>query len=114
MQEELDPIREMVAALASIGRNRVPVALIAGAWRDTLYPELEQRVGERLSIGMSDSQLNEFEALVDAEDQEGATRWLTTHVPRYREIVAEESDRLIREAVDWFARQTAPHLEEID
>ncbi len=108
-----DPIKETVAGLASLGRSGVSVALIAGAWRDILYPELQERVGQRLSIGLSDTQLREFEALVDNGAQEAAAHWLSTHVSDYPEIVAEESDRLICEAVDWFAHQTAPPVEEI-
>jgi len=34
---------------------------------------MESRVGGRLTLGLSDAQLDEFEALVDADNQDGAS-----------------------------------------
>lgn len=103
--EQRDPVEATIAGLASRGCDSIPSHLVAGAWRDTLYPELESRVGARLTVGLTDAQLNEFEALVDSDDDEGAARWLADHVPLYPQIVAEELESLIGEAVDWFARR---------
>lgn len=47
-----------------------------------IYDELELRVGTRLSEGMSDGQLEEFESIIDRKD-EVINAWLTTHVPDY-------------------------------
>lgn len=105
--EKRDPVKATIDGLASVGCDSVPVELVVRAWRDTLYPELEGRVGERLSVGLSDAQLDEFEALVDADNEDGASQWLTDNVPHYPQIVAEEFDRLIGEAVDWFVRTVA-------
>jgi hypothetical protein len=105
--EKRDPVKATIDRLVSMGCDRVPVELVIRAWRETLYPELESRVGARLTIGLSDAQLDEFETLVDADNQDGASQWLTDHVPHYPQIVAEEFDRLIGEAVDWFARRAA-------
>jgi len=105
--EKRDPVKATIDRLVSMGCDSVPVDLVVRAWRETLYPELESRVGARLTIGLSDAQLDEFEALVDADDDDGASHWLSDHVPHYPQIVAEEFDRLIGEAVDWFARKAA-------
>lgn len=47
-----------------------------------IYDELELRVGTRLSEGMSDAQLEEFEAIIDRKN-EIITAWLAEHVPDY-------------------------------
>jgi hypothetical protein len=47
-----------------------------------IYDELELRVGTRLSEGMSDAQLEEFESIIDRKDKVIAA-WLTEHVPDY-------------------------------
>jgi len=46
------------------------------AFLEHLYEELELRVGTRLSEGMTDAQLAEFEKLIDAKDEKGAGMWL--------------------------------------
>jgi hypothetical protein len=47
-----------------------------------IYDELELRVGTRLSEGMSDGQLEEFESIIDRKD-EIINAWLIAHVPDY-------------------------------
>jgi hypothetical protein len=47
-----------------------------------IYDELELRVGTKLSDGMSDSQLEEFEAIIDRKD-DIVTAWLNKYVPNY-------------------------------
>lgn len=46
--------------------------------------ELEVRIGERISKGLTEAQLNEFDAITD---QTEATAWLEKNRPDYREIV---------------------------
>lgn len=67
------------------------------AFLQHLYEELELRVGTRLSEGMSDDQLGEFEKLIDNNDQEGALAWLETNRPNYKQVVSEEMEKLKQE-----------------
>lgn len=46
--------------------------------------ELEIRIGERISRGLTEVQLNEFDMITD---QDEATEWLERNRPDYREIV---------------------------
>jgi len=46
------------------------------------YDQLEYKVGIRLSEGMSDTQLEEFEAIIDRKEEVIAP-WLSTHAPDY-------------------------------
>ncbi len=48
------------------------------------YDQLEYRVGIRLSEGMSDEQLQEFEKIIDRDQQTVAT-WLAQHAPAYQQ-----------------------------
>lgn len=48
------------------------------------YDQLEYRVGVRLSEGMSDAQLEEFEAIIDRKE-EVVAGWLTQHAPNYQQ-----------------------------
>jgi isocitrate lyase len=50
----------------------------------TVYKEMEFLVGKRLSDGLTDEQLEEFEKLID-RDPECLRFWLTTHSPRFTE-----------------------------
>lgn len=47
-----------------------------------VYDQLEYRVGMRLSEGMSDAQLEEFEAIIDKK-QEVVDAWVTQFAPGY-------------------------------
>lgn len=47
-----------------------------------IYSELELRVGTRLSDGLSDVQLEEFEKIID-RDQAKIEQWLADHAPNY-------------------------------
>ena len=49
-----------------------------------IYSELELRVGTRLSDGLSDDQLEEFEKIID-RDQDKINEWLAAHVPTYQQ-----------------------------
>ncbi len=48
------------------------------------YDQLEYRVGIRLSEGMSDQQLQEFEKIID-RDQATVTAWLAQYAPGYQQ-----------------------------
>ncbi len=52
--------------------------------------EVEVRIGERISRGLTEAQLNEFDQITDPRD---AARWLERNRPDYRQIV----DRTIEE-----------------
>ena len=47
------------------------------------YDQLEYKVGIRLSEGMSDAQLEEFESIIDRKE-DVITTWLSTHAPNYQ------------------------------
>lgn len=70
-----------------------------------IYETLEMRVGMRLADQMTNEQLDEFETYFNARDDAGAFRWLETNFPNYKDIVAEEFDKLKGEV-----RQNAPHI----
>ncbi len=59
-----------------------------------IYEQLELRVGTRLASGMTDAQLDEFEALINNQDEAGALKWLETNFPNYKEVVADELEKL--------------------
>lgn len=59
-----------------------------------IYSELELRVGTKLSDGLSDEQLEEFEKIID-RDQEKIQSWLAEHAPAY---VQEEAFTKLQEA----------------
>ena len=46
--------------------------------------ELEVRIGERISRGLTETQLNEFDMITDPTE---AAKWLERNRPDYREIV---------------------------
>ena len=54
------------------------------AFLDYIQEELEIRIGERISKGLTETQLNEFDMITD---QAEATAWLERNRPDYREIV---------------------------
>ena len=47
-----------------------------------IYSELELRVGTKLSDGLSDAQLEEFEKIID-RDETKVQEWLAEHAPNY-------------------------------
>lgn len=50
------------------------------AFLQHIYEQLEYRVGTKLSDGLSDQQLEEFEKIID-RDQSTVDQWLGAHVP---------------------------------
>ncbi|QQS21623.1 hypothetical protein IPM09_03785 [Candidatus Saccharibacteria bacterium] len=51
---------------------------------DHFREQLELRVGTRLSEGLSDAQLQEFESFIDRNDEK-VTTWLSANVPEYEQ-----------------------------
>lgn len=113
------PLGAIIMGLVGMGYSDLPVDRITEAWNNTLYPELERRIGERLSAGMTDAELDEFDALLDCESKTGSgsgpettsSNWLTTHVPSFRNVVDEEYSCILSEAVDWFASSMSASTE---
>lgn len=79
--------------LADIGLDTLPEEQ-KKPFLQHIYDELELRVGTKLSDGMSDGQLEEFESIIDHKDSI-ITTWLTDNVPNYHN---EESFQRIQEA----------------
>lgn len=52
------------------------------AFLEHIYSQLELRVGTRLSDGLSDAQLAEFESFVD-RDEEKVRNWVNTNTPDF-------------------------------
>ena len=67
----------------------------------------EIRIGEHMSQGLTDAQLCEFEALIDAQDDEAIAQWLDENRPDYQEIIEEEFEILLQEV-----RENARHIME--
>lgn len=59
-----------------------------------IYSELELRVGTRLSDGLTDAQLEEFEKIID-RDQDKIQSWLAEHAPTYMD---EEGFKKLQQA----------------
>lgn len=70
-----------------------------------IYETLEMRVGVRLASKMSDEQLDEFESFINQNDEAGALKWLETNFPNYKDVVAEELDKLKQEI-----KEAAPQI----
>jgi hypothetical protein len=59
-----------------------------------IYETLELRVGMKLAEQMSDAQLDEFEGFIDRNDEAGALKWLEANFPDYKQVVADELEKL--------------------
>lgn len=70
-----------------------------------VYETLEMRVGMKLAEQMSDAQLSEFEQFIDRNDEASALKWLETNFPNYKDVVAQEFEKLKHEV-----RQLAPQI----
>lgn len=69
--------------LADVGLDSMPEAE-KQAFLQHIYAELEERVGAKLSEGMSDEQLDEFAAIIDRND-EVVAKWLEDHAADYKD-----------------------------
>jgi predicted RNA-binding Zn ribbon-like protein len=70
-----------------------------------IYETLEMRVGIKLAERMTDQQLDEFEAYIDRNDEAGALSWLESNFPNYKQVVADELQKLKDEI-----RTSAPQI----
>lgn len=70
-----------------------------------IYETLELRVGMKLAEQMTDAQLDEFEGFIDRNDEPGALKWLETNFPNYKQVVADELEKLKAEI-----KQQAPQI----
>lgn len=59
-----------------------------------IYETLEMRVGTRLAEKMTEQQMTEFEQFINQNDEQGAFHWLETNFPNYKEVVADEFEKL--------------------
>ena len=82
--------------LESLGLGSLPAAE-KEAMKAHIYETLEMRVGMTLASQMTDAQLDEFEGLMNKDDEQGALKWLETNFPNYRQVVATELDKLREE-----------------
>ena len=64
------------------------------AFLDYVQEELEVRIGERISKGLTEAQLSEFDAITD---QTEAARWLEQNRPDYRDIVSRTIEEMKEE-----------------
>lgn len=55
------------------------------AFLQTIYEELELRVGVKLSEGLSEAQMGEFEAFIN-RDEERVTAWFAANLPKYQSL----------------------------
>ena len=69
--------------LADIGLNDLPEDQ-KKPFLEHIYSELELRVGTKLSDGLSDVQLEEFEKIID-RDEAKIIEWLSTNAPNYQQ-----------------------------
>ncbi|MEO6513820.1 MAG: DUF5663 domain-containing protein [Candidatus Saccharimonadales bacterium] len=79
--------------LDQLGLSALPQPEKSGLLKH-IYETLEMRVGMRLADQMSNEQLDEFEKYFNAQDDAGAFRWLETNFPNYKDIVADEFEKL--------------------
>lgn len=67
--------------LQDVGLDELP-AEQKKAFLEHIYQELELRVGTKLSDGLNEQQLQEFEAFVD-RDEAKVRAWFAEHMPDY-------------------------------
>lgn len=69
--------------LQDLGLDQLPEAE-RQAFLQHIYEELELRVGTHLSDGLSDAQLEEFEAIID-KNQDAVQAWVSQFAPQYHQ-----------------------------
>jgi len=102
-----------VTLLRELGLADLPTRM-ANLILETMYEQLESRVGMTLATRMTQAQLDEFETFIDSNDESGALEWLASNVPDYKSVVKSELDDLKTEMSDnrveirGLAARTAP------
>lgn len=64
-----------------------------------VHEELEERVGQALSEGLTDLELGEFSDLLDRGDEQRCSQWLQDHRPDYRATTAAVRAELVAEVI---------------
>ncbi len=90
--------------LQELGLGTLPVAE-KNKMLGHIYETLEMRVGMKLAEQMTNEQLDEFESFIDKNDEAGALKWLETNFPNYKQVVADELEKLKAEV-----KQAAPQI----
>lgn len=92
------------AFLQELGLGSLPVAE-KNKMLGHIYETLEMRVGMKLAEQMTNEQLDEFESFIDKNDEAGALKWLESNFPNYKQVVADELEKLKAEI-----KQAAPQI----
>jgi hypothetical protein len=79
--------------LEEVGLGRLPGDLRKPMLQH-IYDTLETRVGLTLAGRMTDSQLEDFERISNAEDESKGLAWLQENMPEYKEVVGDEFEKL--------------------
>ena len=79
--------------LQEMGLQAMPEAQ-KQAFLDYVQEELEIRIGERISRGLPEALLNEFDMITDPRE---AAAWLEKNRPDYREIVTRTIEEMKEE-----------------
>jgi hypothetical protein len=70
------------------------------AFKEHIYSELELRVGTRLSDGLTEAQLTEFESFVDRDDEK-VRAWIAANVPDFQNDPSfQQLQASVRQAAD--------------
>lgn len=72
--------------MTEVGLTEMPAAE-KQAFMDHAEEELEVRVGQKISAGLSDEQIDEFSRIHD--DDSATLSWLERNVPDFRKIVMQ-------------------------
>lgn len=58
---------------------------------------LESRVGVKLTQGLSDDQVDQFNNILSGDDMNVAMEWMDTNIPNYRDVVMLELDAIVEQ-----------------
>ena len=85
--------------LGQVGLGEMPEERKAEFLR-YIQETLEIRVGQRMSEGMSDAKLLEFDELAKGGDTEEIQEWIKVNRPDYREIARDELRKVTEELIE--------------
>jgi len=72
--------------------------------------ELQARIGETLSAGLTADQIREFGRLAEADDEAAGLAFLNRNLPRFYEVVAVHQRRLLRDVRRRFVLMAAARI----
>ena len=94
MPDQLISLREALAArLSQLTETELD------SLEEVVLNELELRVGTKITGILTAEQVKEFEKLIEASDDDGASAFLDRSVPKHREVVHETMKELVDETV---------------